>query len=212
MEVNKIMSHSYYNYTPPKRRDLHFQGQMRQIIKAKPVVRQNTTGFLSPVVKYLKSYAENIRETYEHKIIFAIIEKELYGSNSVDSLTHDLDKLVLYVLGFPKKFVSKFHRAHSEHHVESGKQLNLRSMICDNIASSPEFKPKKQYPLRDYFQRNEGLQHIKGLKEKLEEYNFGENLDFNEIKMKSKEKYHGAKGTANILFKASALLIGAILS
>ena len=180
------------------------------ITKSKPVVRKSATGFLNSVTNYFKSYTENIKQTYEHKIIFAIVEKELYGKNTIDSLTHDLDKLILYSLGFPKKFVSSFHRAHSQHHTESGKKLNLRSVICDNIASSPDFKPKKQYSLRDYFQRNENLQHVEGLKEKLEEYNYGECLNFNNIKAKREEEYHGPKGTLKILFKTLLLLSTAL--
>ena len=86
--------------------------------------------------------------------VFALIEKELYGKRSIDSYTHDADKMILYLLGFPKSFVSKFHREHSVHHVESGKKPNLRSMLCDNIASSPEFKPEKKNSLRMTRQKN----------------------------------------------------------
>ena len=155
----------------------------------RPVANKSATGLLGYVAKfhskvkdYLKNYKKNIIHTYDHKVIFALIEKELFGKNSIDSITHDLDKLILYTLGFPKSFVSKFHRQISVHHTESGKKNNLRSMLCDNIASSPEFKPEKKKSLRDYYNSNEALQNVAGFREILEKYNYGEDLDFNKIK------------------------------
>ena len=217
MEISKITPYSYFTSVPPKRKeDLNFKGNLRLIkmgsdefIK-KPVVRKSATGFLNRIKNFFKEYTENVKRTYEHKIVFAIIEKELYGKNSIDSITHDLDKLVLYALGFPKSFVSRFHRAHSEHHVESGKKLNLRSVVCDNIASSPDFKPKKKYRLRDYFQISPELQKIEGLEEVLKKYNFGEDLNFEKVKEKSSKKYHGAKAVFNVASKAAIILFGAL--
>ena len=85
------------------------------------------------------TYTSNIQRTYKHKVTYALIEKELFGKNTKDSITHDLDKLILFILGFPRKFISSIHRKHSEHHLESNKPLNLRSIVCDNIALSPYF-------------------------------------------------------------------------
>lgn len=156
-----------------------------------PVASKNATGLPSLIDKcknsvstYVKNYKKNLKHTIDHKIYFAIIEKELLGKNSIDSITHDLDKLVLYSLGFPKSFVTKFHRSISEHHVESGKKNNLRSMLCDNIASSPDFKPEKKQSLRDYYASNKELQKIEGFSKLLEKYNYGENLNFEKIKNK----------------------------
>lgn len=163
----------------------------------RPVAEKSATGLLSFVGKlknYGKSYIENVKHTYEHKIIFALVEKEVFGKNSIDSITHDLDKLILYILGLPKSFVSKFHRLHSEHHAESGKKMNLRSIICDNIASSPEFKPEKTKSLREHYNSCEALQNIKGLKELLEKFHYGEDLDFQKINNEKNTKYHGTKG------------------
>lgn len=156
-----------------------------------PVASKNATGLLSligrcknSVSAYVKNYKKNLKHTIDHKIYFAIIEKELLGKNSIDSVTHDLDKLVLYCLGFPKPFVTRFHRSISAHHVESGKKNNLRSMLCDNIASSPDFKPEKKQNLREYYASNKELQKIEGFSKLLEKYNYGENLNFEEIKNK----------------------------
>ena len=100
------------------------------------------------------------------------------------------------MLGFPKSFVSRWHRDHSVHHTESGKKANLRSMICDNIASSPEFKPEKKKSLREHYNSSQELQNVKGFGELLEKYNYGENLDFAKLKAKKNIKYHGFIGMA----------------
>ena len=33
------------------------------------------------IKNYAKNYVKNIKHTYDHKIVFALIEKELYGQN-----------------------------------------------------------------------------------------------------------------------------------
>ena len=169
----------------------------------RPVASKSATGLLGLVNRckkflsaYLENYKKNIRHTFDHKVVFALVEKELYGANSIDSVTHDLDKLILYSLGFPKPVVTKLHRKISEHHVESGKKNNLRSMLCDNIASSPEFKPEKKKSLRDYYNSCKELQNIEGFSQMLEKYNYGENLDFNAIKQEKNIKFNSCNGIA----------------
>ena len=149
---------------------------------------------INKIKNYAHNYVKNIKHTYEHKIIFSLIEKELLGYNTIDSLTHDADKMILYILGFPKSFVSDFHRKHSAHHPESGKKMNLRSMLCDNIASSPEFKPEKKYSLREHYKNSKLLQSVDGFKNILEKYNYGENINFNKIKSIKDANYTGVKG------------------
>ena len=160
-------------------------------IVRRPVANKNATGlfglsnkYVNAVKKYVKNYKNNITHTIDHKIVYALVEKELFGKYSINSITHDLDKLVLYMLGLPKPCVSKIHRQISTHHAESGKKSNLKSMLCDNIASSPQFKPEKKLSLRDYFASNKELQKIDGLKEILEKYNYGEDIDFKKIMTK----------------------------
>ena len=148
------------------------------------------------IKNYAKNYVKNIKHTYDHKIIFALIEKELYGQNSIDAITHDADKMIMYLLGFPKSFVSDFHRKHSMHHPESGKKMNLRSMLCDNIASSPEFKPEKKLSLREHFRTSKELQNVAGFKKILEKYNYGENVNFSKINKERQNDYAGLKGLA----------------
>ena len=157
--------------------------------------------FLGMVKNYANNYVKNIKHTYEHKVVYSLVEKELFGKNSINSLTHDADKMIMYCLGFPKSFVSKFHRKHSAHHPSSGKKMNLKSMLCDNIASSPEFKPEKKKNLREHFNSSEELKNVRGLKEILEKYNYGENLDFKKIIFEKTSKYYGIKGFARAFNK-----------
>lgn len=199
-----------------KRPDSSVKIQSKDIYVKRPDATASASGLLgikgkilkvaASVIDYGKSYKKNIVHTYDHKVVFALIEKELYGKRSIDSYTHDADKMLLYLLGFPKSFVSKFHREHSVHHVESGKKPNLRSMLCDNIASSPEFKPEKKNSLRKYYSISKELQSVKGFGEILEKYNYGENIDFAKIKRIKAEKFEGMKGIARVLAKSLLLL------
>lgn len=194
-------------------------GLCEDIMVRGPVASKNATGLLAigktikdSVTTYFKNYKKNIVHTYDHKIVFALVEKKLFGKYSIDSLTHDLDKLVLYTLGFPKSFVSKFHRNNSVHHTESGKENNLRSMLCDNIASSPEFKPEKKKSLRDHFTTSKELQAVKGFKEILEKYNYGENLDFDSIKKEKESTIHSYLGIGSVVLRTLTLLASTVKS
>lgn len=154
-------------------------------------IKPKTQTILTRIKNYSKNYVKNVKHTYEHKVVFALVERELFGKNTIDSITHDADKMILYLLGFPKSFVSDFHRKHSEHHPESGKKMNLRSMLCDNIASSPEFKPEKKRSLREHFNTCEQLQSVDGLKDVLERYHYGEDLNFKKINADKNANYTG---------------------
>ena len=217
----KCNTNPYYlsNYAqPPIQKGNNFRGtayvsracESADMFIRRPVVEKSATGlrgFMNKVKQHAQNYVKNIEHTYEHKIVFAMIEKELFGKNSIDSLTHDADKLIFYTLGFPKSFVTKWHRAHSVHHTESGKKANLRSMICDNIASSPEFKPEKKKSLREHYNSSKELQSVQGFGELLENFNYGENLNFAEINAKKNVKYSGFVGIAVATAKTLALVM-----
>ena len=179
----------------------------------RPVASKSATGLLgliskckNSVVEYAKNYKKNLEHTFDHKIVFALIERELYGTNSIDSITHDLDKLVLYAIGLPKSVVTKLHRNISVHHTESGKENNLRSMLCDNIASSPEFKPEKKKSLREHYNTCKELQKVEGFAELLEKYNYGENIDFNAIKTEKNLKLNSYHGVVALLLNLVAVV------
>ncbi len=229
MVIKCNLDNSFYNYSfaPAKTKEPSFMGVRKMALKSAernadkfvkgPVASESATGLLNSAsslykntVKKFKTrvdnYKRNIAHTYEHKVVFSIVERELFGKNSIDSITHDLDKLILYALGFSKSFVGDFHRKHSEHHIESGKKMNLRSMICDNIASSPEFKPEKKYHLREYYEMTPELQQVSDFGTVLERYNYGEGLDFDKI---NREKEKRTKNIRNFT-RSSAKVLASI--
>ncbi len=167
-------------------------------------IRKGFFKVYSPVKGAVKTYKKNLKHTYEHKIFFSIIEKQLYGKNTIDSVTHDLDKMFLYTLGFPRSFVSKFHRKYSTHHVESGKSLNLRSMLVDNVASNLK---EGKAPLRVYYNSSAELQEIPNFDKLLQKYNFGENIDLQEVKRIKDIKVRGIKGLAKNIMKMLSLMV-----
>ena len=69
-------------------------------------------------------------------------------------------------------------------------------MLCDNIASSPEFKPEKKLSLREHFRTSKELQNVAGFKKILEKYNYGENVNFSKINKERQNDYTGFKGLA----------------
>lgn len=157
--------------------------------------------FVNSIRAYIRLYKENVKHTYNHKVYYALVEKELFGKNSINAYTHDADKMIMYLLGFPKSFVTKFHRKHSEHHMESSKKMNLKSMLCDLVSSSPEFKPEKKLSLREFYNKSSELKRLKGFKELLEKHNFGENIDVARIKAIKNCKYTGLSGLYRLLRK-----------
>lgn len=189
----------------------------KDVYEIKSVANQSATDFLgfrrffgkltSSVSDYKKAYVKNLKHTYDHKIIYALIEKELTGHVGIDSLTHDADKFVMYLCGMPKSFVSKFHRQHSSHHPESGKVMNLTSMVCDNIASSPQFKPEKKLSLRDHYAKSKELQAVKGLGEILEKYHYGDDINFGKILTLKNSKYKGVKALPTVVQKVLKVLL-----
>lgn len=218
MEIKcNIYSHYKNNtYSPYQSVDsIHFKGRQslrnsvkrvkvcalaginNDVFEKRPVA--NAAGLLHMVKQYVSDYKENVIHTYEHKIVYTLIEKELFGKNSINSVTHDLDKMILYLFGFPRSFVSKFHRKHSHHHLESGKVMNLNSMLCDNIASSPFFKPEKKYTLRCYYNMSKEFQNLEGFRELLEKYNYGENLNFEDINKRKNVKIGSIKETVKAI-------------
>ena len=80
-------------------------------------------------------------------------------------------------------------------------------MLCDNIASSPEFKPEKKYSLREYYKKSPELQAVRGFKKLLEHYNFGENIDFQKIKALKDSQYKGMKGVSLAVAKCVSFIL-----
>ena len=73
----------------------------------------------------------HIKYTMQHRKAFRIVEKQLLGRNTIRSMFHDFDKIVLYLF-FPVAEVHKFHRQHSHHHVIKAKtHSDFVQMVID---------------------------------------------------------------------------------
>ena len=78
--------------------------------------------------KYRKENIAAIKYTKEHRKAFKKIEKEILGHNTIRSIVHDLDKVILYNV-WPHKKVKKFHRRTARHHIESKAKKNRSDYI-----------------------------------------------------------------------------------
>lgn len=74
---------------------------------------------------------EKMKYTIAHRKAFRKIEKSLLGHNTLRSLLHDLDKLILYPF-FDKEKISKWHRNYSRHHVKQARtRSDFQQMVID---------------------------------------------------------------------------------
>lgn len=63
---------------------------------------------------------DRIKYSMDHRKAFRKVEKQLLGHNTVRSLFHDLDKVILYHF-FDYKKVHNWHRNHAKHHAKCAK-------------------------------------------------------------------------------------------
>lgn len=81
--------------------------------------------------------------TFRHKIAFLKVEKQLLGRNTLDGWLHDVDKLFLYFLPIPKKWIQKIHRSLSTHHVETLRRYTNWEQVVIDWECSRYTKPDK---------------------------------------------------------------------
>jgi hypothetical protein len=100
---------------------------------------------------YFTGYLERIKYTSKHKIAFLKMEKQLLGKNTLGSYLHDLDKLIMYIVGFPKKLAHNIHVATAPHHVRNGKiKKPLQAIIDWECARFT--KPDKPLNAREFYE------------------------------------------------------------
>ena len=74
---------------------------------------------------------DNIKYTWNHKIAFLKVEKELLGRNTIRGYLHDLDKIFVYLI-FDKILTHKVHRATSKHHtIKAETEEDYIQMVID---------------------------------------------------------------------------------
>jgi len=77
----------------------------------------------------MKERIRRIKELIKHKRTFRMVEKQVLGKNTFRSITHDLDKLILYILLFPIKWVRKRHKLKARHHQAKTKADFIEKII-----------------------------------------------------------------------------------
>ena len=79
----------------------------------------------------ITNYPKKINYTWQHKKAFLKTEKELYGKNSFRAYFHDLDKLLMYIIGIPKHIAHNIHVATAPHHIQNGKVKCPKMAVID---------------------------------------------------------------------------------
>ena len=90
---------------------------------------------------------DKIIYTLKHKIAFIKTAKKLRGKVLIKDYFHDMDKVILLVLGFNPKSIKKWHRKWSKHHINNGVSRDIESSIID-FECARFTKPDKQLNAR----------------------------------------------------------------
>jgi len=100
---------------------------------------------------YIKGYPKRIRYTAKHKKAFLKMEKELTGKNTLSGYLHDMDKLIMYIIGVPKQLAHDIHVATASHHVRNGHiKKPIQAVIDWECARCT--KPDKPLNARDFYE------------------------------------------------------------
>lgn len=121
---------------------------------------------------YIVNYPKRIQYTAKHKKAFLKTEKEYLGKNTLTGYFHDLDKLIMYIIGVPKQLVHNIHVATAPHHVRNGKVKNPAAAVID-WECARFTKPDKPLNARDYYEsffvKKQNIR-IPEIEEKLKEF------------------------------------------
>ena len=140
--IKSIQNNKKYSYTTIS--PLH-----KTIYKC--VSQEKNINFKGNMEKYFFGYFERIKYTSKHKVAFLKMEKQLLGKNTLGSYLHDLDKLLMYIIGFPKELAHNIHVATAPHHERNGKiKRPLQAIIDWECARFT--KPDKPLTAREYYE------------------------------------------------------------
>lgn len=125
----------------------------------------------TPIIKYTKKianeYTSRLDYTYQHKKAYLKVEKQFLGVNTLTGYLHDTNKLLMYALCFPKKWVKNIHRALASHHERNGKIKDVVGAIID-WESAKYTKADKPLSAREIFEKE--YSHVKGVDEMLKKF------------------------------------------
>ena len=147
MKINSINQYSYTSL--PNTRPV-LKGAGPKMVQ--PVIVNHNEPLLESIKNHFANYGRRINYTWQHKKAFLKVEKELCGKNTWRGYCHDLDKLIMYILGFPKTWAHNIHRATSPHHIQNGKVRSPLMAVID-WEGCRITKTDKPYTAREYYEK-----------------------------------------------------------
>lgn len=109
--------------------------------------------FKENLKNYFLDYPKRIRYTWVHKKAYLKLEKELTGKNTLRGYLHDLDKLIMYIIGVPKEIAHNIHVSTAPHHKRNGKVKYPKGAVID-WECSRFTKPDKPWSAREFYERS----------------------------------------------------------
>ena len=107
--------------------------------------------FKNSIKEYVKGYPKRINYTAKHKKAFLKVEKELIGKNTLGAYLHDLDKLIMYIIGVPKDIAHNIHVTMAPHHVRDGHIKKPIQAVID-WECARYTKPDKPLSAREFYE------------------------------------------------------------
>ena len=101
---------------------------------------------------YFINYPKRINYTWQHKKAYLKVEKELTGKNTIRGYLHDLDKLILYIIGVPQKTAHKIHALTAPHHIKNDKVKYPIGAVID-WECARYTKPDKPLSAREFYEK-----------------------------------------------------------
>lgn len=129
-----------------------FISPINQNLYARSSGRACKSNLYKNLKEYIQGYPKRINYTYKHRIAYRKVEKELLGKNTLGGYLHDLDKLVMYVIGVPKKLAHSIHVATAPHHMHKGHIKRPVSAVIDWECARLT-KPDKPLSAREFYEK-----------------------------------------------------------
>ena len=102
---------------------------------------------------YILGYPKRIKYTWTHKKAYLKTEKELTDKNTLRGYLHDIDKLIMYVIGIPKETAHNIHIATAPHHIQKNHIKYPKGAVID-WECARFTKPDKPLAAREFYERS----------------------------------------------------------
>ena len=109
------------------------------------------SNFKENLKSYFLGYPKRIRYTWVHKKAYLKTEKELTGKNTLRGYLHDLDKLIMYIIGVPKETAHNIHVTTAPHHIHNNHIKYPKGAVID-WECARFTKPDKPLTSREYYE------------------------------------------------------------